>query len=89
MSENMTKTTKHTLLRGTSNKHVLYGNIKIDSQSEEFSTIKLTKDGILKHEQPNESFAEHKSLHVEAGKWVMGKQVEYNPFDRTISTIWD
>jgi len=43
----------------------------------------------LKHEQPNGSFAEHQSLQVTKGNWVMGRQVEYNPFNQSVSRVWD
>lgn len=83
--------TKHTLLKGEgSNQHTLYGNFKIDESQLEFSNLVVTKDSVLKHEKPSGEFSnEHKGLQIEAGKWVMGRQVEYNPFKRTISQVWD
>lgn len=85
------KKTKHTLLMGEgTNQHTLYGSFTIDEKAIEFSDIVVTKDSILKHEKPNGEFSnEHKALQVEKGNWVMGKQVEYNPFKRTISQVWD
>ena len=85
----MVKKQKHVLLKGEGvNQHTLYGNFTIDEKVD-FSTLELTKDGVLKHEQPNGSFAEHKSLKITKGNWVMGKQVEYNPFDGTTNRVWD
>ena len=51
--------------------------------------VEVSEESLLKHEKPNGSFGEHKTLKIEQGKWVMGKQVEYNPFNQTISRVWD
>jgi hypothetical protein len=85
------KLKKHTLLKGEgSNQHTLYGNFTMDTDVLEFSNIKVTSDSILKHEKPNGEFSnEHKALQVDKGNWVMGKQVEYNPFKRSVSQVWD
>jgi hypothetical protein len=82
---------KHTLLKGEgSNQHTLYGDFSMNTEVLDFPTIRVTKDSILKHEKPNGDFSnEHKALQVDKGNWVMGKQVEYNPFKRTISQVWD
>lgn len=81
---------KHVLLVGEgTHQHTLYGDFKIDEKPE-FSTLVVTKDCLLKHEKPDGSFSnEHRTLKVNRGNWVMGKQVEYNPFKREITTIWD
>lgn len=85
----MKKKKKHTLLKGEgANQHTLYGNFEIDENTE-FTNLKVTKDGILKHEEPNGSFAEHNALQIEQGNWVMGRQVEYNPFKNEVTRIWD
>lgn len=85
------KLKKHTLLKGEGvNQHTLYGNFELDTEVAEFSEIKVKEDSVLKHEKPNGHFSkEHKALKVDKGDWVMGKQVEYNPFKRTISQVWD
>lgn len=87
----MKKTKKHTLLKGEgTNQHTLYGEFVIDKNVTEFNQIEVTKESLLKHEKPNGNFSnEHKALQVDEGVWVMGKQVEYNPFKRTISQVWD
>lgn len=86
----MTKTTKHIILRGEgANQHVLHGDFLVETEERDFSTLVLNKDGQLRHEQPDGSFAEHKTLNVEKGNWVMGKQVEYNPFKGEVTRIWD
>lgn len=86
----MKKKTKHTLLKGEgTNQHTLYGNFLIE-EKEECSTLLVKEDSVLRHEQPNGSFSnEHNALQVDKGVWVMGKQVEYNPFTQGISQIWD
>ena len=86
----MKKTKKHTLLKGEgSNQHTLYGEFQIE-EVENFPAIKVEKDSVLKHEQPDGSFSnEHKGLMIEKGNWSMGKQVEYDPMNRVITRIWD
>jgi len=86
----MTRTTKHIILRGEgANQHVLHGDFQVETKERDFSAIVITKDGKLRHEQPDGSFAEHKTLHVDRGNWVMGKQVEYSPFNGSITRVWD
>ncbi len=90
MSKNKKAKKQHTLLRGSgANLHTLYGSFKIDEEQTDFSKISVLQESELRHEQPNGSFAEHNTLKVNEGEWVLGKQVEYNPFKRTISQIWD
>ena len=86
----MIKKNKHTLLKGEgTNQHTLYGDFNVGDETD-FMVVEVTKESLLKHEQPNGSFSnEHQTLKIEKGNWVMGKQVEYNPFERTISQIWD
>ena len=85
------KLKKHTLLKGEgSNQHTLYGDFTMDTNVVEFSNLVVTKDSVLRHEKPNGEFSnEHKALKIEKGNWVMGKQVEYNPFKRSVSQVWD
>ena len=82
---------KHTLLKGEGiNQHTLYGDFLIADEVTDFSAFKVSKDSFLKHEKPNGKWSdEHKTLLVEKGGWVMGKQVEYNPFNQRISRVWD
>jgi hypothetical protein len=85
----MVKKKKHIILKGEGvNQHVLHGDFMIE-ETPEFSKLVVNKNGVLKHEKPSGEFAEHKSLAVESGNWVMGKQVEYNPFNQEITRIWD
>lgn len=79
-----------TILKGEGiNQHTLYGNFSAEENHTFFSEIVVKEETELRHEQPNGSFAEHNTLKVDEGKWVMGKQVEYNPFKQSISQVWD
>ena len=87
---NKKKKTQHTILKGEGvNQHTLYGRFSIDENETDFAEISVAKDTELRHEQPDGSFAEHNTLKVGKGEWVMGKQVEYNPFKQSIQRIWD
>ncbi len=82
--------TKETLLKGSGgNYHNLHGNFLIEGKENDFQKIVVKSESVLKHEQPNGSFAEHQSLQVTKGNWVMGRQVEYNPFNQSVSRVWD
>ena len=82
---------KKTLLVGNSNQHTLYGQFKTvdDVASKDFTTVIVEEESHLKHEQSNGSFGEHNGLLVDTGVWVMGSQVEYNPFENVVSKVWD
>jgi hypothetical protein len=83
---------KHTLLVGEGiNQHTLYGDFAMDiAERTDFPDVLVRKDSELKHEKPNGAWSnEHKTLKVEQGNWVMGKQVEYNPFSQQVTRIWD
>ena len=84
------KQVKKTLLKGEgANQHTLYGAFLMEDKPTDFAEVNVNKFSLLKHEQPSGLHAEHETLAVEAGGYVMGKQVEYNPFKRSISQIWD
>lgn len=84
------KKTKHTLLKGEGiNQHTLYGKFSIDETQNDFADVIVAEESHLKHETPNGIFAEHNGLQIEKGNWEMGKQVEYNPFDKKITRVWD
>lgn len=83
------RTNKHVILKGEGiNQHVLHGNLEIEDQPE-FTQIAVADNTVLKHEKPDGSHAEHETLAVKDGTWVMGKQVEFNPFTQRITRIWD
>ena len=71
------------------NSHILYGEAEISQSEGSYETIELREPGLLRHEDPNGNHAEHQTLFVESGRWVMGRQVEFNPFDRKITRVWD
>lgn len=80
----------HTLLKGEGvNQHTLYGDFVLDETNPDFVPVLVNEDSVLKHEQPNRTFAEHETLKVEKGEWAMGRQVEYNPFDQKVTRVWD
>lgn len=70
------------------NQHTLYGNFK-SKENGDVIELDVTSESVLRHEQPDGQFGEHQPLLIKKGKWVTGKQVEYNPFDQKISRIWD
>jgi len=82
---------KQTLLKGEgANQHTLYGEFAIAEKPTDFADLVVKKDSLLKHEQPNGAWSnEHQTLKVDKGNWVMGKQVEFSPFDKKISQVWD
>ena len=87
---NLVKKNKHVMLFGEgSHLHMLHGDFKIDVDAKEFSTLVVTKDCELRHETPSGSFAEHNTLIIDKGNWAMGKQVEFNPFTREVSNVFD
>lgn len=85
------KENKKTLLVGEGiHQHTLYGEFTTEEKITDFAPVKVKKDCVLRHEKPDGRFSnEHKPLKVDKGEWVMGKQVEYNPFDQKISRVWD
>ena len=81
---------KQTILFGEGiHQHTLYGNFKSEKDLNDFAVLDITEDSILKHELPNGKFGEHNALSIEKGQWVMGKQVEYNPFTQKVTRVWD
>ncbi len=81
---------KRTLLVGEGiHQHTLYGKFSMEEKMSDFSDVLVKEESVLRHEKPNGEFGEHKALKIEQGDWVLGKQVEYNPFSQSISRIWD
>ena len=68
--------------------HTLYGNFEAE-EVEDFPNVTVNTDSVLVHESPTRQPAEHEALPMEAGKWIMGRQVEYNPFEARITRVWD
>lgn len=85
----MKRTKRHTLLLGEGiHQHTLYGDFKIGNE-ETFTSVEVLETSLLKHEKPNRTFGEHETLEIKKGKYVMGKQVEYNPFSQKVERVWD
>jgi hypothetical protein len=84
-----THTKKVLLLGETINQHTLYGKFVTEEQTNDFADILVKEESVLRHEEPNGNFAEHKALKIEQGNWVMGRQVEYNPFSQSVTRVWD
>ena len=82
---------RKTILLGEGiHQHTLVGDFKMEDKLTTFAPIKVQEKSVLRHEKPNGQFSnEHKALEVEKGNWVMGQQVEFNPFSQTVSRIWD
>lgn len=83
---------KKVLLLGEGvHQHTLYGSFVMESEKTDnfFTDINVKEDSLLKHEHPNGSFGEHNTLKITKGNWIMGKQVEYNPFDKKVTRVWD
>lgn len=83
MGEKQKKGEKRTvLLKGEGeNRHVLYGD-SVVSRGTSFRSVRMKADGLLRHEDPEGRHAEHWSLRIRKGEWVMGMQVEFDPFSR-------
>lgn len=79
------------LLKGEGmHQHVLHGTIDVkDSESSQLEYSVLDDHTILRHERPDGAFGEHKSLRIEKGEWVRGRQVEFNPFSGNNESVWD
>ena len=81
---------KQTILFGEGiHQHTLYGIFVSEKDLNDFAVLEITEDSILKHELPNGKFGEHNALSIEKGQWVMGKQVEYNPFTQKVARVID
>ena len=81
---------KQTILVGEGvHQHTLYGSFKSNNELSDFAELEVLEDTLLKHEKPNGEFAEHKGLMVSKGNWVMGKQIQWNPFTKSNIRILD
>ena len=84
---------KKVLLVGNTNQHTVEGEFNTQLISDGVSQVEVLnveQESLLKHESPNGgSSNEHKTLRVPKGVYEQGTQVEYNPFDKKISRVWD
>lgn len=74
------------------NLHVLegeYTEVAISENKEETKRMFEVEEAFIKHETPSGEKAEHETLKVEKGMYVLGRQVEYDPMKRIITNIWD
>jgi hypothetical protein len=86
----MKKKERHTLLLGEGiHQHTLYGKFGIGETNGELLELEVNETSHLRHEKPNRTFGEHETLKIDKGKYVMGKQVEYNPFTQKVTRVWD
>jgi hypothetical protein len=80
---------KRVLLLGEGiHQHTIYGRIENDNRFSENDII-LDEDGVLVHEKPDGSKGEHHTLLVEKGRWILGRQVEFDPFSGFVTGVWD
>jgi hypothetical protein len=86
----MKNSKKTTLLLGEGiHQHTLYGSHRVDENNLTFAEVDVLDECELRHEHPNGSFGEHKTLLVEKGTWRTGVQVEYNPFLQSVGRVFD
>lgn len=87
----MHKHTQYTLLKGEGiHQHTLYGSFQSHSSIiGDYDLLEVIKDSVLRHEKPDATFGEHKALPIRKATYIMGKQVEYNPFSQSVSRVWD
>jgi hypothetical protein len=86
----MKKSNKTTLLLGEGiHQHTLYGKHRIEPNHNDFAEVLVDEDSELRHEHPNGSFGEHKTLKVDKGQYRMGLQVEWNPFNQKVGRVFD
>lgn len=86
------KTTKKLLiLKGEGrHEHVLEAEEITYPETEQLSEVHVGKGGLLTHVDPATGKpAEHNTIPLEQGTWLVGRQVEYNPFDNSISNVFD
>lgn len=89
------KTTKKLLiLKGEGrHEHVLVGEeitYVEPAKGQPLSEIHVGRGGLLTHIDPaTGEHAEHNTISVDEGTWLVGRQVEFNPFDNSISNVFD
>lgn len=69
--------------------HNLRGDFNMEVNHGDFAPIQVLSDSTLCHEEPSGAPAEHETLLVNPGNWRMGRQVEKNPFNESVTRIWD
>lgn len=92
MKKNTTK--KLLILKGEGiHEHVLEADMIEHPERKEgdrLSEIHVGKNGMLTHVNPvTGKPAEHNTIPMEEGTWLVGRQVEYSPFDQSITNVFD
>lgn len=79
---NTGKKRRKVLLKGEGiHQHTLLGDFSIDRDPFEGEyIIDVRTECLLIHEKPDRSEGEHLTLPVEPGRWIMGRQVQFDPF---------
>jgi hypothetical protein len=84
---------RKTILLGEGiHQHTLVGEFEVDDNVAvaDYPQINVRENSQLLHEKPNGGWSgEHKTLPIRKGGYVMGMQVEYNPFSQSVSRVWD
>lgn len=83
------KKNKWLALKGEgTNCHFIEGDFEV-LEEQRFSSLHVDSKGVLHHLTPSGVFTEHNPLPLEKGLFIQGRQVETNPFDGTITDVWD
>lgn len=71
--------------------HVLEADVlEYDKKEERLSSVTVGPNGLLTHVDPlTGDLAEHNTIPLEEGTWLVGRQVEWQPFENTISGVFD
>lgn len=79
------KENREVLLLGEGgNQHTLYGDFSMNGR---VILAKVTCQ--LRHESSSQTFAEHNTILVDQGKWILGRQIEYNPLLKNVTRVLD
>lgn len=60
-------------------RHILYGDADFSEAGRSLG-FRMRSRGILRHEKPDGTRADHRTLVVEEGHWVLGRQLPFHPF---------
>jgi len=72
------------------NQHELHADtIERDEKVKELSEIRVGRNGFLRHVDPVGNPGDHNTIEMEEGTYVVGRQVEFNPFTQNISGVFD
>lgn len=86
------KTSKKLLiLKGEGrHEHVLEAVEIVHEDTQTLSEVHVGDGGVLTHIDPaTGKKGEHNFIPLEKGTWCIGRQVEYSPFDNSISNVFD